>query len=404
MQQETGLKRVLGAWLLTLYGLGCTIGAGIYALAGKIAGHAGYQAPLSFLVAAVLAGFSALSFAELAGRYPQSAGEAAYVRQGLRLRWLSVLTGLLVVLIGVISTASLLRGLAGYVTALLPVGEAVAILLVILLLAMLAIWGIKESVLAAALITLVEIGGLLLIVAVGLWSMPPEMALPPLLPEHIDRAMASGILGGAFLAFYAMIGFEDMVNVAEEVRNVQRNMRIAILLTLVITTLLYMAVTWVALAWVPPAELAATDAPMALVYERASGRTPVAIGTIAVLAVVNGGLILLIMASRVLYGMSRMRQLPSWFGQVHARTRTPVNAILFLAVVIGALALLFPLEQLARATAGIALTVFSLVNLSLVRVKLRGEQAPAGVMSVPLAVPVTGFLVSFGFVLWEIAS
>ena len=402
MQVEPELRRALGPWLLTLYGLGCTIGAGIYALVGKIAGHAGYQAPLSFLVAAVLAIFSALSFAELAGRYPQSAGEAAYVRQGLRLSWLSMLTGLLVVLIGVISTASLLRGLAGYVTALLPVNELVAILLVILVLAALAVWGIRESVTVAAVITLVEIGGLIIIIVAGLWKMPPGMALPPLLPEGFDWPVASGILAGAFLAFYAMIGFEDMVNVAEEVTDVQRTMRIAILMTLTVTALLYMVVAWVALAWIPPAELAATDAPLAIVYERISGRTPVLISTIAVLAVVNGGLILLIMASRVLYGMSRMRQLPAWFGHVQARTRTPANAILFSAVIIATLALLFPLEQLARATAGIALTVFSLVNLSLVMLKLRGKPAPEGVVAVPLVVPVAGLLVSAGFVLWEI--
>ena len=100
--------------------------------------------------------------------------------------------------------------------------------------------------------------------------------------------------------------------------------------------------------------------------------------------------------------MSRMRQLPAWFGHVQARTRTPANAILFSAVIIATLALLFPLEQLARATAGIALTVFSLVNLSLVMLKLRGKPAPEGVVAVPLVVPVAGLLVSAGFVLWEI--
>ncbi|MGD9356576.1 MAG: amino acid permease, partial [Chromatiales bacterium] len=108
--EQASLRRALGPWLLTLYGLGSTIGAGIYALVGKIAGEAGYQAPLAFLVAAVLAAFSALSFAELAGRYPQSAGESAYVRAGFRQQWLSRLTGLLVVMIGIISAAALMRG------------------------------------------------------------------------------------------------------------------------------------------------------------------------------------------------------------------------------------------------------------------------------------------------------
>jgi amino acid transporter len=402
--EEPVLRRALGPWLLTLYGLGSTIGAGIYALAGKIAGEAGYQAPFSFLVAALLAGFSALSFAELAGRYPQSAGESAYVRAGFRQRWLSRVTGLLVAMIGVISTAALMRGLAGYIGVLLPVGFEASILVTVLLLASLAVWGIRESAMAAAIVTLVEIGGLLLVILVSLWHIPSVESLPPVIPQRIDGEMLHGVMAGAFLAFYAMIGFEDMVNVAEEVRNVQRTMTTAIILTLVTTTLLYMGVVWSALAWVAPAQLAQSEAPLALVYATITGQEPFVISTIAVLAVINGGLILIIMASRVLYGMSRMNQLPSWFGRVSARTQTPVNATLFTAFLIMLLSLLVPLEQLARMTAGMALTVFSLVNLSLVVLKLRKEEAPAGVLCLPVAVPLAGFLVSAGFVLWEIAK
>ena len=119
------------------------------------------------------------------------------------------------------------------------------------------------------------------------------------------------------------------------------------------------------LVWVAPAQLAQSEAPLALVYETITGKEPLVISTVAVLAVVNGGLILIIMASRVLYGMSRMGQLPSWFGQVSRKTQTPINATLFTAMLIMLLSLLIPLEQLARMTAGMALTVFSLVNLSL---------------------------------------
>jgi amino acid transporter len=400
--EEAGLRRVLGPWLLTLYGLGSTIGAGIYALTGKIAGEAGYQAPLSFLVAAVLAAFSALSFAELAGRYPQSAGESAYVRAGFRLLWLSRMTGLLVAMIGVISTAALMRGLAGYINNLVPVGFEFSILVTVVLLASLAVWGIRESVMAAAAITLVEIGGLLLVILLSLWHLDSVDSLPAVLPERLDGDMLHGVMAGAFLAFYAMIGFEDMVNVAEEVRDVRRTITIAIILTLVITTLLYMGVTWSALAWVAPAQLAQSGAPLALVYETITGQKPLLISAVAVLAVVNGGLILMIMASRVLYGMSRMEQLPSWFGRVSGRTHTPVNATLFTALLILLLSLLVPLEQLARMTAGMALMVFSLVNLSLLLIKLRKEEAPSGALCLPAVVPLAGFIVSAGFVLWEI--
>ena len=403
-REQASLRRTLGPWLLTLYGLGSTIGAGIYALVGKIAGEAGYQAPLAFLVAAVLAAFSALSFAELAGRYPQSAGESAYVRAGFRQRWLSRLTGLLVVMIGIISAAALMRGLAGYINALLPVGLGISILATLAVLTAIAVWGIRESVMTAALITLVEIGGLFLVILVSLWHIDTVDSLPSLIPERPDGEMLHGVMAGAFLGFYAMIGFEDMVNVAEEVRDVGRTMTMAITLTLVITTLLYMGVAWSALVWVTPAQLAQSDAPLALVFETITGKEPLLITLVAVLAVVNGGLILLVMASRVLYGMSRMKQLPSWFGHVSRRTQTPVNATLFTALLIMLLSLMLPLEHLARMTAGIALTVFSLVNLSLVLVKLRRETAPAGILRLPLAVPLAGFVVSAGFVIWEIAK
>ena len=403
-REQASLRRALGPWLLTLYGLGSTIGAGIYALVGKIAGEAGYQAPLAFLVAAVLAAFSALSFAELAGRYPQSAGESAYVRAGFRQRWLSRLTGLLVVMIGIISAAALMRGLAGYINALLPVGLGISILATLAVLTAIAVWGIRESATAAALITLVEIGGLFLVILVSLWHIDTVDSLPSLIPERLDGEMLHGVMAGAFLGFYAMIGFEDMVNVAEEVRDVGRTMTMAITLTLVITTLLYMGVAWSALVWVTPAQLAQSDAPLALVFETITGKEPLLITLVAVLAVVNGGLILLVMASRVLYGMSRMKQLPSWFGHVSRRTQTPVNATLFTALLIMLLSLMLPLEHLARMTAGIALTVFSLVNLSLVLVKLRRETAPAGILRLPLAVPLAGFIVSAGFVIWEIAK
>jgi amino acid transporter len=160
-ERQHVLRRTLSLPLIMFYGLGNILGAGIYVLIGQVVAHAGGFAPLSFLLASLLACLTAFSYAELSARYPQSAGEAVYVQEGLGLPALSVMVGLLIVLAGVVSAATILRGFTGYLQVFLPVPEAPSILLLVLLLGGLAAWGIAESVRVAALITVVEIAGLL---------------------------------------------------------------------------------------------------------------------------------------------------------------------------------------------------------------------------------------------------
>jgi len=317
MNQPTQLKRGLSLWLLLFYGLGNILGAGIYVLVGKVAGSAGLFAPAAFFVAALVATFTALSYAELVARYPLSAGEAVYVQKGLGLPALSVMVGLLIVLMGAVSAATIARGFIGYLGILIELPDAVAITLLVVVLGATAIWGIVESVSIAALVTLIELLGLGLVLAVAgdsLFSIPER--LPELIPP-MDPVIWQGILFGAFLAFYAFVGFEDMVNVAEEVRNPVRNVPLAILLALGITTLLYAAVSLTAVLTVPPEQLAVSDAPLAMVYQQATGREPIALGIIGIFAVVNGALIQIIMGSRILYGMSRQGWLPTVLGWSH---------------------------------------------------------------------------------------
>lgn len=390
------LSRRLNLPLLTLYGLGTTIGAGIFVLVGKVAGRAGMAAPVSFLVACVLAAFSAFSFAELAGRYPRSAGEALYVREGFGSRRLALAVGLMVVLSGVVSSAAIVSGSAGYLREFLPVTHAVATLLTVLLLAGLALWGISESVTVASLFTLLEVGGLLMVV----WAASDSFGTLPargheLMPP-LDGAAWSGVVAGAMLAFFAFLGFEDMVNVAEEVRDVTRTMPLAILLTLGITAILYALVATASVLTVPPEELAASTAPLALVSERSGGNTA-AVGIIAIFAVLNGALIQMIMGSRVIYGLADQSELPRALAHVSARTRTPVPATVLVAGIILLLALFLPLESLAEATSTIVLVVFMLVNLALIMIKRRGTPAPKHVTCWPVWVPASGFAISAGF-------
>lgn len=396
-QGHPALRRRLNLPLLTFYGLGTTIGAGIFVLVGRVAGHAGMAAPVSFLAASLLAAFTAFSFAELVARYPRSAGEAIYVREGFGSHRLALIVGLMVALAGVVSSATIVNGSVGYLQEFAAIPPTLGVVVMLALLTALALWGIGESVTAASLVTVLEIGGLMLVV----WAAKDSFAdLPARRMELIpaaDSAAWIGVTAGAMLAFYAFLGFEDLVNVAEEAKDVTRTMPMAILLTLGVTTLLYALVATVSVLTVPPDELAQSSAPLALVYERSTGGPSGIVSGIAVFAVLNGALIQMIMASRVIYGLADQHELPAGLAWVHPRTRTPMAATGVVAGAILILALGFPLEHLAEATSVIVLVVFAMVNLALVAIKRRGTPAPAGVRTYPVWIPAIGFAASTGF-------
>jgi len=398
---QPSLKRSLSLPLVTFYGLGNILGAGIYVLIGKVVAHAGVFAPVSFMVAFLLACLTAFSYAELVARFPLSAGEAVYVQEGIGHAAVAALVGLLIVFAGIVSAATMLRGFAGYLQVFAPVPEALVTVVLVLLLGGLAAWGISQSVAVAALITVIEIAGLLLIVGVAAPAMPlvlPEAAdFSPL----IEPGVWQGILVGGFLAFYAFIGFEDMVNVAEEVRQPRRNLPRAILGALAVAALLYFMVALVAVRSVPGEALAESEAPLAFVYQSVTGREPVIITIISMFAVINGALIQIIMASRVCYGMGCKGWLPQLFARVHDVTRTPLIATLTVALLVLAMALWLPLESLAKATSYSLLLVFSLINLSLWRLQGRGVQ-PAGIIRVPRWVPACGGAASAAFLLVQL--
>jgi amino acid transporter len=391
------LKRSLSLSLVTFYGLGNILGAGIYVLIGKVAGHAGYQAPLAFLLASLLAGFTALSYAELAARYPVSAGEVVYIHKGLRLPWLAILVGALIIVTGIVSAATIARGFTGYLRVFVDVPDSVAIIALLSILGLLCAWGIAASVRVAALMTVAEAAGLLLIVWVARPSADQAVQTLHHLAVWQGSAGALGIFLAAFLAFYAFIGFEDMVNVAEEVREPERNLPYAILVALAISTLLYFAVAFVAVSIADPQALAASDAPLAYLYRQATGAEPGLITGISLLAVINGALIQIIMASRVSYGMGRKGWAPAWLSRVHPVTRTPVIATVLVTVLVILMALWLPIESLARATSFFILMVFTLVNIALWRIKRRADRDYRGFSVYPW-VPVAGALGALAFI------
>ncbi len=397
---QTDLKRSLSLTLVTFYGIGTILGAGIYVLVGKVAGFAGMFTPFAFLLASFLAALSAFSYAELSARFPKSAGEAVYVQEGLGWRKLSIIVGVSIVFAGIISVATLVHGFVGYFQVFMEVPAVGVIISLTLLMGLVVAWGINESVIIASLMTLLEIAGLVLIIWVARESVQllparwPEM-LPPL-----ELAAWGGIVAGSFIAFYAFIGFEDIVNVAEEVRDPHRNLPRAIIIALVVTSLFYFIVAVVSILTLAPAELARTDAPLAEIYQQVTGRHPVVITGISLVSVLNGALIQIIMASRVLYGMSRQGWLPPRLGQVNAVTRTPLLATAIVTGLVLLFALWLPLVSLAKLTSFIILIVFTLINLSLWQIKIRAPQ-PVEIRTVPLWVPIVGFFFSIAFVLYQ---
>jgi basic amino acid/polyamine antiporter, APA family len=390
---EAGLARRLGLPLAVLFGLGITIGAGIYVLIGATAGRAGMHAPLAFVLAALIMAPTAAAFAELAGRMPVSAGEAAYVQAGFGANWLSLLVGCMVIAIGVISAAAISRGSAGYIAELIDLPPAVIVTVVVLAMGAVAAWGILQSVGLAALMTVVEIGGLFAIIAVGALHSPDLVArLPEIWTGLGEITVLVGILSASLLAFFAFIGFEGLANIAEEVKRPEKNLPLAIFLTLGLSTLLYILVAWIALVSVSRTELATARAPLSLVFQRVTGASPALISMVAILATINGIIVQMVMASRVVYGLADRGQLPRALRRINAATRTPLPAT---ALVVGAvllLALVFPLEGLAEWTSRLTLAVFVLVNAALARLKWRGVVPPVGAYVTARWVPWTGLV------------
>ena len=391
---ETKLKRVISLPLTIFYGLGTIIGGGIYALTGKVAAEAGMHAPVSFAVAALLASITAFSYAELVARHPHSSGEAHYVHSAFGHESFTKLIGWLVVLVGVVSTAALSTAASGFLLDIVPFSKHFLTIIVVVALGGLAVWGISQSVIAVSIATLIEIGGLVFIVVSSgdaIQSLPQRWhELTPAL--NIDNlAVWSGIAGGAFIAFYAFIGFEDMVNIAEEVKNVRRNMPIAIITCIVVTLVFYVSVSTVSVLSVEPEILGKSNTPLTEVLKHnQSAIPPLAMTLISLIAVVNGALVQIIMASRVIYGMAGMKHAPTFFRKVSIRTRTPIRATLFVVGFVLILALFIDLTTLAKATSAIILFVFISINAALVKIKRTEKIAPEGVPIYPIWLPYLG--------------
>ena len=400
MIKPVTLKRSIGLPGLICLGVGTMVGAGFYALIGKVAGLAGQLAPVSMLGAGLVALTSGFAFIELAGRFPVSAGVARYVSEAFGRHWASRLAGWLVIATGIVSAGTLAVATIGFLQDLIVFDSVVGLVLLVTVLGLLAAWGIGESVTLIATIAVIEVGALVVVFTLNVEYLPDWRPLSGVPPAGVP---VIGLFSGAFLAFYAFIGFEDMVSVVEEVRNPKRTMAIAILSSIAITSTLYFLVSIVAVAGPGPEVLSASATPVAELVTDLGTVAPLVITVISLLSGINGALVQIVMAARVSHGMAKQGDAPTWLGLVHSRTRTPVFATAAISGVVLLLALFFPLTALARATSAIILLVFAIVNLSLWWIKGKESSPPQDVPVFSRWVSMLGFsscLVALIMELW----
>jgi amino acid transporter len=390
--EYTPLARVMGPKLLLLFIIGDILGTGVYALTGQVAKEVGGAAWLPFLVAFGVALLTALSYLELVTKYPKAAGAALYVHKAFGVHFLTFIVCFTVMASGLTSAATASRAFAANLFAALGMqaegGIVTAGALGFLLLVMLLnLRGASHSVKTNVVLTLIELSGLLLVILLGVYAAAGgqadfSRAIAFDTPE--DKSVFLAVTSATTLAFFAMVGFEDSVNMAEEIHEPQRIFPKVMLTGLGITAAIYVLVSICAVALVPVGELAASSTPLALVVQRAAPGLPTEtiMPVISMFAVANSALINMMMASRLLYGMANQGVLPGFLARVHPRTRTPWSAILFTTVIgLGLIILVSRAESqairaLGGTTALLLLAVFTFVNIAVLVLRRKPVDHP----------------------------
>ncbi|MBN9247275.1 MAG: amino acid permease [Hyphomicrobium sp.] len=401
-----GLRRSIGTTQLALYALGSMVGSGIYGLIGKAAGEAGSAVWLSFIIAMLAALLTALSYASLGSRYPRAGGAAYVTDRAFKRPLLSFTIGLALVASGLTSIATqskifaaILADFAG-IEALTPTALAVGFLLIM---SGIVFRGIRESMWVNVVCTLLEVSGILLVIVSGIsyWGTVDYFEIPP---RTVDTGIALVVLQASVLTFFAFIGFEDAINVAEECKNPQRTIPWGLVIATVSAAFLYVAVAITAVSVLPWQELAEAPSPLTAVMQRSAPDIPAGLMSfIALFSVANTALVNYVTASRLIYGMSGQGLLPGIVGRVHEKRRTPHIAI---AAILGLLLLLViagEIADLAAATVILLLVVFIAVNASLIVLKRRKGEA-LGQFEIPLILPVAGIIVCAVLLITRLAS
>ena len=389
------LKRHIGLIALTLYGVGDILGAGIYGLIGQAAGQMGYGVWLAFLTSMVVAMLSGLSYAAVGSRFPRAAGAAFVTHQAFRLSALTYVVGLSSLASGLTSMATASRVFAGYLKAYLPFVPIEVIILGFLFFLAAVVWkGIRESMWANSVCTLIEVSGLLFIIVIGVGTLGSVNYWDAFTAQNPEGVLSPGlVLGGAVLTFYSFIGFEDILNVSEEVKNPKKTVPRALLAAILISSIIYVLISLIAVSAVPPSILKESHQPLVDVVRTLRPDFPYPLySLVSVFAVMNTALLNFVMGSRLIYGLSKQKLLPQALSKVHHKTATPHVAIVFILMILVVLAMLGDIASLAKATSVLLLCCFIMVNLSLIWIKLRDKPPEPGTFDIPLVIPAAGFV------------
>ena len=392
-QSQTELKRAIAPRVLLLFVLGDILGTGIYALVGEVGGEVGGAIWAALLVALVLAFFTAASYSELVTKYPKAAGAALYVNKAFKNSGVTFMVTFAVMASGLTSAGTAARAFGGdYLSEFITLPLVAVAVVFIVALTFINYLGISESTKVNVICTLIEATGLIVIVIVGIAALLGGDGEPSRAFEFKEgTAVPLAIMGGAALSFYALIGFEDSVNLAEETKDPHRSFPRALFGGLLIASVIYLFVAFTASMVVPTGRLVDSSAPLLEVVKLGPLSIPTRLfSAIALIAIFNTALINLIMASRLVYGMARQGILPKIFGRVDNRRQTPVVAIASTAGIAISLILTAEVEALAETTVLLLLGVFILVNISVLR--LRSDKVDHEHFAAPTVMPVLGAL------------
>ena len=396
---EPSLHRMMGPWLLLLFIVGDILGTGIYALTGKVANLVGGAVWLPFLIAFGVALLTAFSYLELVTKYPRAAGAALYTHRAFGIHFVTFLVAFAVMCSGITSASTASRAFAANLSGALGLGLADGIgitvvgLLFMAAVAVINFRGVGESVKLNVVLTCVELTGLLIIIVIGLWAIGAGQGDVSRIFEFKNEdggSLVWAAIAATTLAFFAMVGFEDSVNMAEETKDPVRTFPRIMLLGLTITGVIYLLVSVSAITLVAPADLGEGETPLLKVVAAGAPGFPLGVfGFITMFAVANSALINMLMASRLVYGMSREHVLPPLLGKVHARRRTPYIAILFTTLLAFALiSFVGEVPALGGTTALLLICVFTVVNIAVL--VLRRDPVAHEHFRAPTILPVLG--------------
>lgn len=419
------LKRAISGRMLIVFIVGDILGAGIYILVGELAGMVGGAVWLPLAIGFAVAALTASSYAELVGRYPRAAGAALYTHRAFGRPFVTFLVAFAVMMSGISSASAAAVAFGGkYLHAFVAAPTTAVALGFLAVITLVNFIGISESIKVNFVLTVIEVLGLVVVIVVGVIGMAKGLGEPARALE-VDAPAGTwvGLAGATALGFYALIGFEDSVNLAEETHEPHRTFPVALFAGIVITGVIYVTIAFLAVSIVPPAELAASKRGPLLDVVEAVGVSfpPRVFAGIALLAICNTALINMIMASRLLYGMANERIVPAPFARVHPVRRTPYVAITFTVVVAAVLISTGTFRDLAGTTVLLLLIVFAIVNVAVLVVRRRPVDHPhyrtptwaavlGAVTTLVLASPivgraprvylVAGILIGIGVALW----